>query len=303
MIVQAKYYVKGLNHYLLIFYFQSSSCREWRSSLKSRGYVICHLHLCPTQVGLPNDRPRYFCIAVLKKYQQNSDRVSNEGIKELDHDVISWFSSNQDNMESIEETPKVNQCITPLGVTSPVEKNDMPPISNFLNEAGLSQTSLLVPKKLVKSNAAWCFDIVLPTDKRSACFTHSYGKFVRGTGSVLFMGDISLTSSNEDEEGVDDVAKRLKLVLPQERSFDEDWAVGLNLERNLRYFAGIEMARLMGFPVKNIGENISERRVRQFAFPPDCTTKQQWKMIGNSLNVKVAAKVAEVGIRLINFSD
>jgi tRNA (cytosine38-C5)-methyltransferase len=221
--------------------------------------------------------------------------------EEKNHHLLTWFSSKKDNMENLEETPTVNKCITPLEVNGPVDKNDMPPISTFLNEDRISQTNLLVPEKLVKSNAAWCFDIVLPTDKRSACFTHSYGKFVRGTGSVLFIGNVSSVTSNKDEEGdADDVVKRLKLVPPQERSFDEDWAVGLNLETNLRYFSGIEMARLMGFPVRSGIENTCERKIRQFAFPPDCTLKQQWKMIGNSLNVKVAAKVAEVGIRLIS---
>jgi hypothetical protein len=36
-----------------------------------------------------------------------------------------------------------------------------------------------------------------------------------------------------------------------------------------------------------------------FCFPPECTLKQQWKLIGNSINVKVAAKICEAALRLV----
>mmetsp|Transcript_42662 Transcript_42662/g.51230 ORF Transcript_42662/g.51230 Transcript_42662/m.51230 type:complete len:88 (+) Transcript_42662:82-345(+) len=35
-----------------------------------------------------------------------------------------------------------------------------------------------------------------------------------------------------------------------------------------------------------------------FCFPPTIPVKQQWKLLGNSLNVKVASKVAEIGLVL-----
>ena len=43
-----------------------------------------------------------------------------------------------------------------------------------------------VPAKTINSDAAWCFDVVDATDAiPTACFTRSYGRFNRGTGSVL----------------------------------------------------------------------------------------------------------------------
>ena len=82
----------------------------------------------------------------------------------------------------------------------------------------------------------------------------------------------------------------------------------------MRYFSGTEIARLMGFPldtssnddsktfVLNNGTSTNDKQLedvskRKFSFPKDCTMRQQWKMLGNSLNVRVAASVAEIGIQ------
>ena len=78
----------------------------------------------------------------------------------------------------------------------------------------------------------------------------------------------------------------------------------------MRYFSGTEVARLMGFPVDDIEEsddNDNKKKTcqaeeeekegyRKFSFPSEVTMKQQWKLLGNSLNVRVAAAVAEMGI-------
>jgi hypothetical protein len=67
--------------------------------------------------------------------------------------------------------------------------------------------ALRVPEHVFRSSASWCFDIVEPTDTHTACFTRcavfwlqaqgcprmsisfthrAYGRFIRGTGSVLY---------------------------------------------------------------------------------------------------------------------
>ena len=64
----------------------------------------------------------------------------------------------------------------------------------------------------------------------------------------------------------------------------------------------MEMARLLGFPVAESPASEPEGRTlpfRTFGFPPECTMKQQWKLMGNSINVHVAALVAELGIRSV----
>jgi len=256
------------------------------------------------------------------------------------------------------------------------------PNENDGNNGGTG-TSLFVPQKVLKSNASWCFDIVTPSDRRSACFTHSYGRFIRGTGSVLFLGsDRGITGDDSNDDGVkpssvtegtveevetavasrtsynatkrlktttsstppspttskitsstdsNTTVDRFKLVPAHQRTFDRNWAEGVNIQDTFRYFSGEEMARLMGFPVAvvlNDDDVVAEpprgrRRVdegnekckheggddsledwmmgdgvKTFRFPPDMTVRQKWKLLGNSLNVTVAAKIVEVALRL-----
>jgi len=114
-----------------------------------------------------------------------------------------------------------------------------------LDTNGNDNLQLRVPDKLLSSNAAWCFDIVTPQDQRSACFVHLYGQHVRGTGSVLYFGNMDDTTSGKD--GSNRGTERLKLVPPEEREFDKDWAKGLDLKNALRYFSGTELARLFDF--------------------------------------------------------
>jgi tRNA (cytosine38-C5)-methyltransferase len=103
-----------------------------------------------------------------------------------------------------------------------------------------------------------------------SCFTSSYGRYIRGTGSIVY----------------DDLNFESTLVSPEERDFQEDWTENYDLSK-LRYFSGTELARLFGF-----SDN--------FSFPSDCTTRQQWKLIGNSLNIKVTSRIVELGLRLMN---
>lgn len=228
--------------------------------MSERKYKVAHFHLNPTQVGIPNDRPRYYSVAILKP--KENDSLSKHFQLETDLQV----------------PPVICSSIPELGVV-PLESvlDDLPRIAEFLDEdESIDMEALRIPDKILESRAAWCFDIVTPEDRRSACFTQSYGKFIRGTGSVLW----------QESNGSSDSSNRFELLPPGEREFNPDWAEGLNLKENLRYFSGMEVARLMGFD-------------ESFSFPPDCSVKQQWKLLGNSLNVRVAARIAELGIQKI----
>ena len=236
---------------------ESGSCQRWRQVLAGRGYGVGHFHLTPTQVDLPNDRPRYYCVAVLRSQMQEESMLRRYVKADPPEATVSLHTS-------LEELNVVHR-----------EKTDdsLPPLRHFLNN-NLSQKevdSLRIPESILKRNAAWCFDIVTPESRRSACFTSSYGKFVKGSGSVLYTGN----------EG-----KQFELTRPEDRQFDETWAEGLDLQRDLRYCSGMELARLFGFS-------------DGFSFPQSISLKQQWKLIGNSLNVRVAARLTELGLRLL----
>jgi tRNA (cytosine38-C5)-methyltransferase len=46
-------------------------------------------------------------------------------------------------------------------------------------------SELAVPEKVLSSSSGWCLDLRTPNSEYTACFTKSYSRFARGTGSVL----------------------------------------------------------------------------------------------------------------------
>ncbi|VEU36398.1 unnamed protein product [Pseudo-nitzschia multistriata] len=259
--------------------FESSgSFRRWRSALGARGYRSAHFHLTPTQVRLPNDRPRYYCVAI---------RSTAGGSPLASRSLGSYFGEEPGPDEETPEPlprPRICKSIPELGVVpettedSAKAQEEMPPIASFLDDKASDNGSLRVPASVLESKSAWCFDIVSPRDRRSSCFTHSYGRFVRGTGSVLYEDN----GDNESDSAGGRAAFRL--LPPDQREYSDDWREGLDPTR-LRYFSGKELARLFGFS-------------DTFSFPPDTTHKQQWKLMGNSLSVGVASRLVELGLLL-----
>ena len=289
----------------------SNSFRKWRSALSSRGYRVGHFHLTPTQVKIPNDRPRYYSIAF---------RGTGSGINNLIHDLSSLpprtvnpslppVSSllsylNRETKEN-DTPPKIYKAIPELHVTPENSMNEdededgnkkISTISSFLdrNNANANTTeaataTLRVPEKVLQNQSAWCFDIVTPSDRRSSCFTHSYGRFIRGTGSILYNDEENQHKGSDaaSDDAIGNFKKKncvIQLFPPDQREFQVDWMNQLDPGK-LRYFSGNELARLFGFS-------------ESFSFPSDTSLKQQWKLMGNSLNVRVASKLVELGFLL-----
>ena len=55
----------------------SESCRNWLSTLSRCKYQVDQFHLSPIQFGIPNNRPRYFCIA---KRLQSSHQCTESNV-------------------------------------------------------------------------------------------------------------------------------------------------------------------------------------------------------------------------------
>jgi tRNA (cytosine38-C5)-methyltransferase len=265
----------------------SGSCQRWRKILSDCDYAVGHFHLTPTQVALPNDRPRYYSVAI---YRGESTKQNPQPTQQLPSSSPSQSSLRLSldryvQQEDDVESPLIpNTAIPELSVFETDDKtcdkdsdHPLPPLRDFLHpESSLPafRTTLAIPEKIAKRNAAWCFDICTPESTQTACFTSGYGRYVRGTGSVLYTGSDAKVSNQFQRR-----------ILPQDREFDADWSKELDVSKDLRYFSGREIAPLFGFP-------------DTFEFPSSCTLKQQWKLMGNSINVRVAARVLELGLRL-----
>ncbi len=266
----------------------SHSFLKWCSALESRGYRVGNFHVSPTQVGIPNDRPRFYSVALLDRLclagqaPEIAPTTYETILGYLDSSRVECSAEENDALSCKKNTAsRIHQCVPEMGILSedPTDGTDpeIETISTFLDCNNTSSSAkettsamLRVPEKVLKNQSAWCFDIVRPSDRRSSCFTHSYGRFVRGTGSILY----------DDDSEID----AIQLLPPEEREFQENWMEQLDANK-LRYFSGKELARLFGFS-------------DEFTFPPDTSLKQQWKLMGNSLNVRVASRLVEMGFLL-----
>jgi len=299
----------------------SASCQKYKSALLDNGYVYAELHLNPTQVGIPNDRPRYYCCAVKdteRGKDEGGDVTGGVALRQL----MDMFQNSGGDGSSTPPASHVHTSMPSLGVAEPGSPDivsTLPNISSYLDgdlpplakDASSINTDKLdkmqIAKKTIEKSAAWCFDIVTQDDARSACFTSSYGKYVKGTGSVLYYGSdnsIANDSSTEDAKSKDvgQATGAFRLVDPKERTYDATWwerlVFGDGDAPPLRYLSGEEVARLMGFPLKADATDGSTDD-SAFSFPDWCTEKQKWRLLGNSINVTVSARIAELGIRML----
>ena len=226
--------------------FEMSRSRDrWHDALRRAGFSRPKCwHLTPTALGVPHERPRYYESAVRRGGDWASPAPLNE-----------W--------PGLPEAPP------------------MRPIAEFLEapyalDQGADASTLIepyrIPAKVLARDAAWCFDVVDAVDAvPTACFTRSYGRFNRGTGSVL---RVRTTRHDPDLASLG-----FSRTAPEARPFGDTWRAALQL----RYFAPKEVANLLGFPPA-------------FRFPASTSLKGRWAAAGNSLHVDAAAAVLRVAL-------
>jgi tRNA (cytosine38-C5)-methyltransferase len=270
---------------------KSNSCNIWIETLLQCKYRIAQFILQPIQVGVPNDRPRYYCVAVhCDKFKKGKN--GNKSWVEhyfstpsiLDSSIANHETSeNSTQREKTESNLVIHTTLEELEVIpeSKLDLDSLPTLVSFLDDTlNADQISeLLISETFLQRPAAWCLDIVTSNSRRTSCFTSSYGKYAKGTGSVLLLTSSQGTASNTH------IDKKFKLLPPEKRQYDPKWMDDLKQNGyTLRYFSGNELIRLFGF-------------TDTFTFPTNITIKQQWKLIGNSLNVTLTAKIIELALR------
>ena len=161
----------------------------------------------------------------------------------------------------------------PVNLIETLGNNPVHQLSHYLDTNDTteedSSDSLLVPAKYINACKNFRHDLVSPSDSYSSTFTKAYGSHhIIGSGSLLITqsGIHSHSIGKDDNEAV--------------------------LASKPRFFSPWEVARLHGFPLAN-GENSSERNQSVLSFPKGITRQQQWKLLGNSLNVTVVAHLLE----------
>uniref|UniRef100_A0A672HTN8 tRNA (cytosine(38)-C(5))-methyltransferase n=1 Tax=Salarias fasciatus TaxID=181472 RepID=A0A672HTN8_SALFA len=223
------------------------------------------------QVGIPNSRLRYFLMAKLSTESQSSGftvqisdvfpQTGSSGQDSVVHSVSPPEASSQEDgvLYKLETVADVHRKSTQN------RDQSLRQIGDFLEpqtEVDIQQFRI-PPKTLLR----YCLllDVVKPSCRRSVCFTKGYGRYVEGTGSVL--------QCQLDTE-MQSVFTGLELC-------SEEQKLERLLKLQLRYFTPREVANLMGFP-------------QSFSFPDQVSILQQYRVLGNSLNVVLVSRLLQL---------
>ncbi|XP_027451018.1 tRNA (cytosine(38)-C(5))-methyltransferase isoform X2 [Zalophus californianus] len=253
-------------------------------ALENCGFQYQEFLLSPTSLGIPNSRLRYFLIAKLQSEplpfqvpgqvlmefpkiesehpERNTIVTENKIERKKIEPSICFDKSRQRSgkeailfkLETVEEIDRKHHQDSDLSVQM---------LKDFLEDDIDVNQYFLPPKSLLRY--ALLLDIVKPTCRRSTCFTKGYGSYIEGTGSVL--------QTTEDVQ-IEDIYKSLTNLSQEEK-------ITKLLMLKLRYFTPKEIANLLGFP-------------SDFGFPEKITVKQRYRLLGNSLNVHIVAKLIKI---------
>jgi tRNA (cytosine38-C5)-methyltransferase len=161
----------------------------------------------------------------------------------------------------LEHTPQ-------LSLSSSNIPQKMRTVAEYINTSldGEQLADVIVPESTLQQNWAQQLGVVTAADTATHCFTAAYGRiFHKATGSLLLMPD-NIDGDVEQQEAL--------AVKPLDR-LDMLQYVG-----RLRRFTPKELLALFGFP-------------SHYEFPSDLNLEQQYKLIGNSINVIVVAELVK----------
>lgn len=137
------------------------------------------------------------------------------------------------------------------------------PLSQII-DTDIGDEFLLSDKILKKGNI---LDIRHKESDRSCCFTKAYSHYLEGTGSVFTNADPKTVEecfkcANKFYVGSDEFVEAIKPL-------------------KLRFFSPKEILSLMSFP-------------KTYEFPPKITRKQCYRLLGNSINVKLTSELLKI---------
>ncbi|KAG8381901.1 hypothetical protein BUALT_Bualt05G0021000 [Buddleja alternifolia] len=184
--------------------FETSDTHEKMiAMLRENHFDMQEFILSPLQFGVPYSRPRYFCLAKRRPLSFQNAQFNNQLLRVpgpiLGHDesmVISQETESHGYWNELLETCRpIKDFLELKNVTSEVISESDRVLANVSeiskdtdegNESMHNNTSnqYLVPSSLVERWGS-AMDIVFPESRRCCCFTKSYFRYVKGTGSLL----------------------------------------------------------------------------------------------------------------------
>ncbi|XP_055003453.1 tRNA (cytosine(38)-C(5))-methyltransferase isoform X2 [Sorex araneus] len=259
--------------------FEVSSTRDLLiQTIENCGFQYQEFLLSPTSLGIPNSRLRYFLLA---KLQSEPWPFRAPGQAESEQPQTPAMDAEEETEgKETGPIPGPGRSARPSGegpflfkleTAGELERKrqqdrdlSVQMLKGFLEEDDADLTPYFLPPGSLLRYAL-LLDIVTPSCRRSTCFTKGYGRYVEGTGSVL--------QTAEDVQ-IEEIYKSLANLSQEEKTTKL-------LMLKLRYFTPKEIANLLGFPP-------------EFGFPEKIAVKQRYRLLGNSLNVRVVAKLIKI---------
>eukprot|EP00873_Tetraselmis_striata_P012473 jgi/Tetstr1/432737/TSEL_022103.t1 len=297
--------------YLLVENVVGFECSRTRdallATLHSAGYAVQEFILSPLQLGVPYSRPRYFCLAKAAPLAFVAPARPGSPPRQC---VPTSLLPSAPPSSGTSQPPRpvrdflVDDPAAEWGGAAPLRQHppdpeDMP-ASRYAAELGDPATDTSssgaadgsdpwavyrVPEHVIEQSG-FVLDVVAAPAVRLKCFTKTYSRFAKGTGSVLATaGAERLREYRSDNGGCGGPPPGDAGAAAGGVAVADGWAAGnygeavfgASLkELGLRYFTPREVANLHSFPPS-------------FAFPPGITLRQRYALLGNSLSVAVVA--------------
>lgn len=135
---------------------------------------------------------------------------------------------------------------------------------NDIIEKNINTKEYLLPDNTLLKHSS-LVDICTPESLRSCCFTKAYSRYIEGTGSIF-------TPKTESD---------IKEIYHKLTTLNDDEKLNQLKQLELRFFTPTEVSRLMSFPT-------------YFSFPDNLSNVQKYRLLGNSINVKVVSKLIKL---------
>ncbi|KAJ7031500.1 S-adenosyl-L-methionine-dependent methyltransferase [Mycena alexandri] len=236
--------------------FETSSTRDILvATLRGLGYTVAEFLLTPLQFGIPNSRLRYYLLAKRSPLSFHNLPSTDETLRHIpDRGSSTWLDHRLVESDSIPD--------------------DVRQIRDFLDPEPAAGYEIQ-DKVLFKWGRL--FDIVLPSSRRTCCFTRGYAQLVERSGSILQMNE------HEDTTSIFDTFLQVK---ESSGSTDTIGATRILDKLRLRYFSPDELLRLFSFTPSLPGSS-----ERPFIWPEGISRKSKYRLIGNSINIKVVEEL------------
>ncbi|KIJ33035.1 hypothetical protein M422DRAFT_61507 [Sphaerobolus stellatus SS14] len=256
--------------------FESSTTRQTLvDTMKSVGYNVAEFLLTPLQFGIPNSRLRYYFLAKsgsLSFANLSQDSLSTSPI----HRSIPGHG--QDWVDPRFQTHSESETAQEASL----------PLSSYLDNVSFEKYA--IPDKILRKKAI-LFDIVKPSAKRSCCFTRGYAHMIEGT-TVLQMNEELDTTETFNAYAA--AVERQVATTPE----SQDQFLYILRPLQLRYFTPDELLRIfhfnpVGVPTYTSGMESEkvEASTSVFHWPQSTSIKTRYRLIGNSVNVKVVTEL------------